>query len=226
MRLIAPVVVLALLSTTAIANEPARPQAGASVVSIPLAQYDEMRKAGENASATVIDTLTLGGTFHDRNLTMTFAGRNVGTRAAVFVISDATDVTLSGCGGEAMIVRAGKGAFQLVALGSSFTLRCDVRLSGSDRLQMNVQPSVLSVRSAVTDGELVAADEGSDGARGFTLVRQVVGSGETLATTATGRYLITLLPDASRFRYAIQVHNPNPITSPLPLRLLSSAHPS
>ena len=221
----ARVVILVLLTTAIMADEPVKPPVpAASTVSIPLTQYDEMRKAGENASATVIDTMTLGGTFHDRSLTMTFAGRSVGTRAAVSVISDAPDVTLSGCSGEAMILRAGKGAYQLVALGGSFTLRCEVRLSGSDRLQMNVQPSVLSVRSAVTDGELVAADEGNDGARAFTLVRQVVGSGETLATTATGRYLITLLPDTSRFRYAIQVHNPNRSTSPLPMKLVSSEH--
>ncbi|HEY4642227.1 MAG TPA: hypothetical protein VII75_12845, partial [Thermoanaerobaculia bacterium] len=54
--------------------------------------------------------------------------------------------------------------------------------------------------------------------------RQVVGTNETLAATATGRYLITLLPDTTSFRYVIQVHNPNRSTSPLPLHLVSGEH--
>jgi len=218
MRSIAAVV-CALLAAAAFADSPQD-----SSVTLPLAQFEELKKSNENASATVIDMMTLGGSFKDRNLTVTFAGRSVGTRTATNVISEATDVTLSGCSGEAMILRSGRGTYQLVALGPSFSVRCDVRLSGSDRLPMNVQPSVLAVRSAVTDGELVAGDEDDTGARSYKLVRQVVGPNETLATTATGRYLITLLPDTTRFRYEIQVHNPNRGTSPLPLKLVSGEH--
>src|SRR6185369_2013884 len=119
-----------LLAVAALADAP--PQS--SSVTIPLDQYEQLQKSKENASATVIDTMTLGGTFKDRNLTIAFTGRSVGTRAATNVISDASDVTLSGCSGDAMIVRGGKGAYQLVALAPAFTVRCDVRLSGSDRL--------------------------------------------------------------------------------------------
>lgn len=219
MRSIARIAILVLLATPLFADDPPK-----SVVSIPLSVYDEMRKSGEAVSATVIDTMTVAGTFHDRNLTLTFAGRSVGARTAVSVIEEATDVTLYGCTGDALLLRGGKGVFQVVALAPSFTLKCEARLSGSDRLQMSVQPSVLAVRSAVTDGELIAGDEDDKGARAFTLVRQVVGANETLETTATGRYLVTLLPDTSRFRYAIQVHNPNRGTSPLPLKLVSNEH--
>ena len=197
----------------------------ASNVTIPLSDYEQLKKNNENASATIIDTLTLGGTFKDRNLTITFAGRNVGARTATNVLSEAADVTLSGCAGDALLMRgSGKGTYQLIALAPAFTLKCDVRLSGSDRLPMSVQPSVLAIRSAVADGELVAGEETDDGSRTYTLVRQVIGSGETLAATATGRYLITLLPDTTSFRYVIQVHNPNRSTSPLPLHLVSGEH--
>jgi len=208
-----------LLAVAALADAP--PQS--SSVTIPLDQYQELQKSKENASATVIDTMTLGGTFKDRNLTVTFSGRSVGTRQVTNVIN-AADITLSGCSGDALMLRGGKGAYQLVALAPSFTLRCDVRLSGSDRLPMSVAPAVLAIRSAVTDGELVAGEESDEGARSYTLVRQVVGTNETLAASATGRYLITLLPDATRFHYDIQVHNPNRSTSPLPLHLVSGEH--
>ncbi|HYC58774.1 MAG TPA: hypothetical protein VEK79_04335 [Thermoanaerobaculia bacterium] len=46
--------------------------------------------------------------------------------------------------------------------------------------------------------------------------RRVARPGETLAATATGRYLMTLLPNATRFRYAIDVHNPNRATGVTP----------
>src|SRR5258706_3904697 len=227
MRSVARILFLVLPATslaTPLLSDEVKPPASPSVVSIPLDVYNSLRKAEDNASATVVDTMPIAGTFHDRTLTITFAGRSVGAHTAVEVIHNGTDVTLSGCAGDALITRGGKGVFELIALSGSFTLKCDARSSGSDRLQMTVQPSVLSVRSALSDGELVAADEDDQGARAFTLVRQVVGTGETLATTATGRYLVTLLPDTSRFRYVIQVHNPNRSTSPLPLRLVSNEH--
>lgn len=196
--------------------------AQSSDVTIPLADYEALQLLKDGAAATVVDTMTLAGSFRQKNLTVAFEGRSVGTRAATPILTDATDVTLSECRGDALIDRSGKGAYQLIALAPSFAVRCEVRLSGSDRLRINVRPAVLAVRSAVDDGELVADDEKDDGSRVYTLVRQVVGLNQTLAATATGRYLITLLPDATRFRYAIQVHNPNRNTSPLPLKLTSN----
>lgn len=219
-----PLASFLVLATTLSLFADVQPPTQPSSVTIPLDVYSELQKSKENASATVVDTMTVGGTFRDKTLSVTFAGRSVGARVATPVVTDATDLTLSGCSGDALIERAGRGAYSIVALAPSFSLKCDARLSGSDRLQMNVQPSVLAVRSAVNDGELVAAEENGDGARTYTLVRQVVGVNETLAATATGRYLITLLPDATRFRYTIQVHNPNRNTAPLPLRLVSSEH--
>jgi hypothetical protein len=200
------------------------PPAQSSSVTLPLTRYEELQKSTENASATVIDTLSLAGTFRDHNLTMTFAGRTVGARAATTVISGAPDLTLSGCSGDALLLRSGKGVYDLIALAPSFTLRCDARPSGSDRIRMDVAQSVLAVRSAVADGELVPGDESADNVRGYSLVRQVAGGNETLAATATGRYLITLLPDTTRFRYVIQIHNPNRSTSPLLIHLVSGEH--
>src|SRR3954469_17935056 len=138
------------------------PPAQSSSVTIPLTRYEELQKSTDNAAATAIDTLSLAGTFRDHNITMTFAGRSVGTRAATTVISGAPDLTLSGCSGDALLVRSSKGAYDLVALAPSFTLRCDARPSGSDRIRMDVAQSVLAVRSSVADGELVPGEDGAD----------------------------------------------------------------
>ena len=216
MRSTSAVLCALLFAAAAVAdNTPPQP----SSVTSPLSQYEELQKAKENASATAIDTITLGGTFRDHNLTLALTGRSVGNRTETPVLSESPDLTLSGCSGDALLVRGGKGGYAVIALAPSFTLRCEARLSGSDRLGMKTSDAVLAVRSTVSDGELVAGDDGI-----WTLVRQVVGGNETLATTATGRYRITLLPDTTRFQYVIQVHNPNRRTSPLPLRLLSGEH--
>ena len=229
MRIVpAAIFVAALASTLAVAAHadvaPTPPSTSNSSVTLPLDHYTALQKANESANVTVVDTMTLDGTFQRHDLTVTLTGRSVGTRTATPVISDAPDVTLSRCSGDALLVHAGKGTYHLVALAPSFTLRCDARPSGSDRLQMTVAPAVLAVGASVGDGELVAGDEDDSGTRQFTLVRQVVGANETLATTATGHYLIVLLPDTTRFRYVIQVHNPNRSTSPMPLRLVSGEH--
>jgi len=195
-----------------------------SQVTIPLERYETLRRTSDSPSATVVDTILLGGGFREKNLSITFTGRATGARPLVQVMNQTNDVTISGCKGDAMLSRSGKGTFDLVPLADAFEVRCDLSISGSDRLRMHVAQSVLAVRSSVADAELLAGDEDETGARDYTLVRHVAGPGEILAATATGRYLITLLPDATRFRYAIDVHNPNRTTSSLELALQSNEH--
>ena len=195
-----------------------------SQVTIPLDQYDVLRRGSESPSTTVVDTILIGGGFRERALTIAFNGRTTGTRPLLPMLEQTPDVTISACKGDAIVARSGKGAFNLVPLAETFSVQCELRLSGSDRLKLRVTPGVLAVRSTVADAELVAGDEDDNGARDYTLVRHVAGPGETIAATATGRYLITLLPDASRFRYAIDVHNPNRTTSSLELVFQSNEH--
>lgn len=192
-------------------------------VTINLSEYETMRTANETPSATVIDSILLAGSFRD--LTITFSGRTTGKRPQVSALEQTSDVTIYNCKGDGLVSRTTKGTFALIPLAPAFNVTCDLRISGSDRVQMHASQSVLAVRAAVTDGELVGGDEDANGARDYTLVRHVLaGTGETLAATATGRYLITLLPDATRFRYAIDVHNPNRTTSTLELKLQSNEH--
>ena len=209
-----------LIAWTATAQE----QTSSSSVTLTLDHYDRLRRTSEAPSATVIDTILLGGSFREKNITIAFSGRTTGTRPLVKALDQTNDVTISACKGDAIVSRSGKGTFDLIPLADSFDVRCELRISGSDRLRMHVTSNVLAVRSSVSDGELVTGDEDDSGARHYTLVRHVAGPGETLAATATGRYLVTLLPDATRFRYSIDVHNPNRTTSTLELALQSNEH--
>jgi hypothetical protein len=208
--------VLLMLAPALAAQQP-------SQVTVNLAEYDALRTASEAPSATVIDSILLGGSFRD--LTINFSGRTTGKRPLVKALEQMNEVTIYNCKGDGIISRSAKGTFDLIPLAPQFDVTCDLRISGSDRVQLRASSAVLAVRAAVTDGELVGGEEADSGARDYTLVRHVAaGPGETIAATATGRYRITLLPDATRFRYAIDVHNPNRTTSTLELRLQSNEH--
>jgi hypothetical protein len=126
MRLIAAVfcALLAVSARADVTSTQAPASAQPSSVTIPLTRYEELQKSNENASATVIDTMSLSGTFRDHNLIVAFQGRSVGTHAATSVITGAPDLTLSGCSGDALLLRSSKGAYDVVALAPSFTLRC------------------------------------------------------------------------------------------------------
>jgi hypothetical protein len=204
-------------------TSPATPSPS-SQITLSLPEYEALRDANRRPSTTVIDTIHLGGTFRGRDLTITFSGRSMGQRPRVDIVDGTNDVTMSGCSGGAIITRTSRGSFALIPLAETFEVKCDLRLSGSDRLAMHVLPAVLDVRASVTDGELIAGDEDDTGARNYSLVRQMATGGERLDATATGHYRITLLPDASRFHYTIDVRNPNRSTSTLTLSFLSNEH--
>jgi hypothetical protein len=193
-----------------------------SQVILALPEYERLR-APDPESFTVIDSARLGGTFRDRNLTVTFIGRSVGRRVTTSVLSATGGISVWGCSGQAVITR-GDDSFRLTPLADSFTTTCRIAASGSDRLELAATRDVLAIESSVGDGELIAAARAADGTSQHSLVRQSGGSAETVAPTATGHYLITLLPDESRFRYAIDVHNPNRHRHTLEVRFRSGEH--
>jgi hypothetical protein len=216
------IVIAFFLAAAAFAqNEPAKTDT--SSVTLPLSEYDRLRAPDRPESITVVDTLRLSGTFKDRNLTVTFAGKSVGKRIATPVLAMSTGLSIWGCTGSAVISR-GEKEFRITPLGDSFSATCRVAAAGSDRLELLATPNVLAIDSAVPDGELVAGTYSGDGSANYSLVRQSAGGAENLAPTATGHYLITLLPDETRFRYAIEVHNPNRSRRPFEVRLRSGEH--
>jgi hypothetical protein len=189
----------------------ASPQDSGARVSVPLAEYEALKKAQERASITVVDTLRLLGSFKARDLEVTFSGRSAGSLPAIEVLQNAAGIVVFGCDGDGIVSRGDGGAFRLTPLAPRFTVRCRLAVRGSDRLEMWSTPSVLWVESGVADGELVLGADEADGRRQFSVVRRVAvaAEGRALKPSATGRYRITLRPDETRFYYQIEVHNPN-----------------
>src|SRR5215208_5908282 len=102
-------------------------------VTIGLDAYDALRRTAEAPSATVIDTIVLSGSFAEKDLAITFGGRATGARPLIKAL-EASDATIYACKGNAILARSGQGAFDLIALGNDFSVRCELRISGSDRL--------------------------------------------------------------------------------------------
>src|SRR5207244_511341 len=149
--------------------------------------------------------------------------KSVGKRAATDLLQTSTGLLIWGCSGAAVISR-GDDAFRITPLADSFTATCKIAAPGSDRLELTGTRDVLALASSVVDGELVAGERGGDDTHTYSLVRQSAGGAENIPPTATGHYLITLLPDETRFRYSIEVHNPNRSRRPFEVRLRSGEH--
>ncbi|HEV7922909.1 MAG TPA: hypothetical protein VGR02_19150, partial [Thermoanaerobaculia bacterium] len=162
--------------------------------------------------------------FKERNLAATFVGKSVGKHPATGVLQAANGgLSIWGCSGSALLTR-GDNAFHITPLADSFSATCRIGTAGTDRLELFATRDVLAIESAILDGDLASAERNPDGTSRWTFVRQSGGTGENLAATATGHYLITLLPDETRFRYAIDVHNPNRSRRPFEVRLRSGEH--
>jgi hypothetical protein len=190
-----------LLVALLLAAEPAT----SHQVSIPLDDYERLRKQSERPALTVVDLLRVEGSFAKRDLSVTLTGRASGSWPTAEVL-EADAIRLHSCEGEALLSRAESGAFAVTPLAQKFSLRCKVALDGTDRLAARTTGSVLEVVSTVSDGELVASGGGPG--REFSVVRKIAGERQDLPPTVTGRYLVTLLPDEARFVYRLEVHNP------------------
>jgi hypothetical protein len=224
MKSLCLVVALSALTSSSLAAQEAKPGAAASRVSIPLSEYESLRRLQERASVTVVDTLQLAGSFRNRDLSVLLSGRSAGNLPVADILSNAAGIVLHGCDGDAIVSRGDAGVFRLTPLAARFSVRCRLAAQGSDRVEMAATAAVLWVESAVVDGELVLGRDASDGRRQLSVVRRVATASEGLKASATGRYKITLRPDETRFRYEILVHNPNRSRQGFDVALSSGEH--
>lgn len=218
--LLLPLCLLALPARAA--DAPPAPPVPMSAT-IPLPEYQRLRDLDERPSATVVDVLRLGGTFKGRDLSISFEGRAAGRMPPRPVVSAPAGLRIFGCQGDALLTRGDGGVFDLTPLAPRFRLACRLAVSGSDRLQLEATPHVLFVESQIRDGEYVGSDDPS-GKRSVSVVRQSAGPAEVVRPAATARYLLSLLPEETRFRYQLEVRNPNRSTQPFDVELRSGEH--
>ncbi len=194
---------------------------GVPRVTLSLSEYEQLRKLRETSSLTVVDTMKVGGSFTSRTLSLLLSGRSSGTLPPAVVLESVEGAALAGCDGTALVSRGDGAAYTLTPLGPRFEVRCRLVSSSGDRLSFVAGKAVLFPEGEVADGEFLMGADPGDGTRPFTVVRRIATAGEVLAPTATGRYRITLLPDETRFRWTIEVRNPNRGRAPFELVLAS-----
>lgn len=220
-RRLFPALALALLVPAARGHAETPEAAGSPRVTLPLSEYEQLRKLRETSSLTVVDTLKVTGSFASRSLALALSGRSSGTLPVAVVLESVEGAALAGCDGTALVSRGDGAAYTLTPLGPRFEVRCRLVPSSGDRLSFVAGKAVLFPEGDVTDGEFLPGPDTGDGTRPFTVVRRIASAGEALAPTATGRYRITLLPDETRFRWTIEVRNPNRGRAPFDVVLAS-----
>jgi hypothetical protein len=209
----------ALLAALALASASA---AASPQVTLPLEEYERLRRLEERPALTVVESLRVEGSFGRRDLAVALAGRASGTLPRADVLEGA-GFRLHACEGDALVSRTDEGAFAVTPLAPRFRVRCRLALDGSDRLAARAGPAVLDVEARVEDGELVLAD-GAGGARELTVVRRLAGEREELPPSVAARYRVTLLPDETRFAWRLDVRNPSRGTRTFELPLRAEDH--
>ena len=138
-------------------------------VSIPLEDYERLRRLNERPALTVVDLLTVEGSFTGHDLAVILTGRATGSWPTAEVLT-AEGLRLHSCEGSAILSRAESGFFAVTPLAERFQVRCRVALDGSDRLAAETKDSVLEVASRVKDGEFVASGGGE---RSFSVAKKM-----------------------------------------------------
>ena len=189
-------------------------------VPVPLEKYEELTRRKEPRSLTVVEAARVSGSFA-KGLVLTLTGRSMGDLPAVPVLDAA--VVLDRCVSDQALLSRTADQVHLTPLGARFTVRCGLAPSEQHSLVLPVL-GVVDVGGTVADGEVSTSVKDSQ-----TVLRlsrreaapAVAPVEETpLPPTVVGHYRVTVLPDDARFRWVLDVHNPNrkPVSFPLPVR--------
>lgn len=183
-------------------------------VVLPLERYDTLVRGRPSqdepaSSFTIVESARLEGSF-EQGVTLTLAGRARGAMSTVKVLGD--DSRLLRCTSrDAVLGRASTGELELTPLAAKFEVKCALGRSesGVTLSLVNVPAVEALVRDGVVDLGAPAA-----GFQRVSLTRRVAsaqarGEFAKVPPTAVGRYRLTVLPDEVRFRWQLQVHNPN-----------------
>jgi hypothetical protein len=183
----------------------APPAKGASAT-VPIGEYLDLRKKNEVPSVTTVEEIYLSGVY-GKELALQFSGTASGQPQAKPVFDYTDAFSLHDCAGDAMFDLA-EGSVSILPLGKRFKLSCKVSVKNWAELEMNLK-NALFFRANVAGAEVIT-DSTEPGSRKVILSHGRRATAQADADiTATGRYLVTAMPDDTRFSYVITATNPN-----------------
>jgi hypothetical protein len=189
-------------------------------VKLPLSTYDRMKAEANRTvaeSTATVDRLRFGGSFEKNDLFVVLTGRASGPSPSVSVMNGGPSLRLYDCSGDGLVTREGE-VFWVTPSKAAFTVRCSVSGQKDESLEITTTPSAPWAESDVSDAEFAAADVDGGGLH-LAFSRTGLSPVETVPPTATGRYAITLQPNATHFTYRLQVHSANRGHAPFHLDL-------
>lgn len=181
-----------------------------SMVTLPIAEYLDLKKQIEKGSLTTLEETRLTGEW-GKHLQITFAGATQGKADPLAVMREVPGMSLSACTGQALL-KAGDGVITLLPTAPRFKVSCEMQFKNWDNGFNMIVLNSLFAKVEVKGAEPMVAGE-SLAERRISLQRAEVN--RDLASEAVSdepsvqaREQISVLPEETRFWYTLDVHNP------------------
>lgn len=196
-----------------------------STVTIPVQEYMNLIRNSEKPRFVSILGATLSGRYGDK-LRIEVSGQASSlNEQREFLRFDAQNVNFESCSGDAQVSFA-DGVASLLPTSPKFSLTCQISIKNWSQVQLTFVQA-MGAKADVTGAETLLLSEGN-GDRSINISKALGGERpvENLPISAVGRFRISVLPEASRFDYNIQIENPSRNTRRFDISLVNGETPS
>ena len=188
-------------------------------VTIPLKEYEELRRQLEIPSVMVIEKLILAGSFKSEKFEMRLSGRMIGKSKKEVILNNFTE-GLKNCSGDGVFTMENRTVF-FMPLKDNFKADCEIELSKTGNFSLNFL-NVLYLENQIADSESIMRKDTPPGInidvlRKYTEVKKTKGK-----VIANGRYRVTVNPNITNFQYSFEFNNPNQNKEPLTIHFKNS----
>ncbi len=175
-------------------------------VTIPLKEYEELRRQLEIQNVMVIEKLTLEGSFKSEQFAMKLNGRMIGKSKKEVILNNFTE-GLKNCSGDGVFTYENNTVF-FMPLKDNFKAGCEIELSKTGNFSLNFL-NVLYLENQIVDSESIIRKDAPPGIsidilRKYTEAKKIKGR-----VVANGRYRVTVNPNITNFQYIFEFNNPN-----------------
>jgi len=181
-------------------------------VTIPLKEYEDLRRQLEIPNVMVIEKLTLAGSFKGEKFEMKLNGRMIGKSKKEVILNNFTD-GLKNCSGDGVFTLENSVVF-FMPLKDMFKASCEIELSKTGNFSLNFL-NVLYIDNQIADSESIIRKDTPPGIN-IDVLRKYTEAKKTKGKViANGRYRVTVNPNITNFQYAFEFNNPNQNKEPL-----------
>lgn len=218
-------VTLIALVSTSLAHASERPVSPGSTVTIPVQEYMTLIRNSEKPRFVSILGASLSGRYGEKLRVEVSGQASSLNEQREFLRFDAQNVNFETCSGDAQ-VSFSEGVASLLPTASKFSLACQISIKNWSQVQLTFVQA-MGAKADVSGAETLILSEGN-GDRSINISKALGGErpAENLPVSAVGRFRISVLPEASRFEYNVQIENPSRNTRRFDINLVNGETPS